>query len=80
MSTIKNRLDVATRASKTGSKECPVCSVLKRALSEATGLYLKKEIKNLHAQHIAFTNGEVRHYLDHAFESQDNPQVRFASF
>ena len=80
MSTIKTRLDVATRASKTGSKECPVCSILKRALSEATGLYLKKEIKYLHAQHIAFTNGEVRHYLDHTFESQDNPQVRFASF
>lgn len=80
MSTIKASLDVATRASKTGSKECPVCSVLKRSLSEATGLYLKREIKSLHAQHIAFTNGEVRHYLDHSFESQDNPQVCYVIF
>ena len=76
LSTIKRMLDVATRSSKQGSKECPVCSVLKRASAEATGLYLKREIQLLYARHIEFTNCEVDHYLRNSFAAKDNPQVR----
>ena len=75
LSIVKRSLDVATRASKQGSAECPVCSVLKRAEASATGLFLKSAIKRLYADHLEFTNGEVNVYVAHAFEAKDNPKV-----
>ena len=75
LSTIKRALDVATRKSKQGSAECPICSVLKRAEAKTFSLHFKAEIKKLQAQHIEFTNAEGKVYLNHAFEAQDNPSV-----
>ena len=77
LSVIKHDMDVATRSSKQGSAECAICSVLKRAKSQATSLAHKAEIGALLGEHIQFTNGEVKVYMDHAFEAKDNPQVRY---
>ena len=75
MSIIKRQLEVATRASKQGSAECPVCSILKRAEAQTFSLHLKKAIKDLQATHIEFTNGENKVYMDHAFQARDDKRV-----
>ena len=72
---MKRTLEVATRSSKQGSAECAVCSVLKRAENSAVSLFLKREIKELLAKHIAFTNAECQTYMSHGFEAMDNPRV-----
>lgn len=54
-----------------------MCSVLKRAEARATSMRVKSEIKQLYADHIAFTNAEVAVYEKHIFDSQDDPLVCF---
>ena len=75
LSIMKRSLEVVSRASKQGSTECGVCSVLKRAEHSTVSLSLKREIKELLGKHIEFTNCEVAEYMKHGFEAKDNPQV-----
>ena len=82
LSVVRREIGVKSRASKQGSAECDVCSMLKRAESKAVALQHKADIRKLLAEHIQFTNGEVAHYDRHIFEAKDalamnttNPQV-----
>ena len=76
MSILKKQLDVTTRASKQGSAECHLCSVLKRAEQATVSMALKRDINKIMADHIEFMNGEVEGYSRRAFEAKDNPKMR----
>lgn len=86
-SIIRREVGVKTRASKQGSAECDVCSMLKRAAHKAVSLQHKAAIQQLLGEHIKFTNGEVSVYDQHIFDAKDayashpsNPQVHPSIF
>ena len=75
LSVLKQELQLATRASKQGSGECPVCSVLKRAEVQTISLSHKAAIKKLYLEHMNFVNGEVAVYNEHIFAGKDDDKV-----
>ena len=70
---VKSDIDVVTRQSKKGSTECAVCSVLKRAESNAISFTAKTNIRKLQTLEQEFHNTEVSFYIQQIAAAKDDP-------